>query len=52
MAKKPQKIETPEIEPEKWSEFESTLKRALDMPHKLHAPMKGGAPKKRAPRKK
>jgi hypothetical protein len=26
----------PEIDPEKWSEFESTLKRALDMPHKPH----------------
>jgi len=36
MTKKPQKIETPEIDPEKWSEFEATLKRALDMPHKPH----------------
>ncbi len=29
----------PEIDPEKWSQFESTLKRALDMPHKPHKPV-------------
>jgi hypothetical protein len=45
MAKKPQKIETPEIDPEKWGEFESTLKRALDMPHKPHKPAESGPSK-------
>jgi len=39
MAKKPpNQTETPEIDPEKWSEFEATLKRALDTPHKPHKP--------------
>jgi hypothetical protein len=46
MAKKPpSQIETPEIDPEKWSEFESTLKRALDMPHKAHKPPRKSAKK-------
>jgi len=42
MAKKPQKkIETPEIDPDKWAAFEATLKRALLTPHKPHKPTKG-----------
>jgi hypothetical protein len=41
MAKKPpSQTETPEIDPEKWSQFETTLKRALDIPHKPHKPTK------------
>ena len=37
MAKKPpSQTETPEIDPEKWAEFEATLKRALQTPRKPH----------------
>jgi hypothetical protein len=47
MTKKPQKQEQPEIDPDKWAQFERTLKRALDMPHKPHKPTKRGKkPKK------
>jgi hypothetical protein len=40
MAKKPQKAEEPEIDPEKWAVFESTLKRALSMKPRPHKPVK------------
>jgi hypothetical protein len=50
MTKKPQKLETPEIDPEKWGQFERTLKRALDMPHKPHKPLKSDRPKRKAKR--
>ena len=41
MTNKPQKIETPEINPDKWREFEATVKRMLATPHRSHAPTKG-----------
>jgi hypothetical protein len=51
MKKTPSKVETPEIDPEKWSEFEATLKRALDMPHKPHKPVKPEKPAKKRDQK-
>jgi hypothetical protein len=45
--KKSAEIESVEIDPEKWTEFEATLKRALDMPHKPHQPIKNVGAKKR-----
>jgi hypothetical protein len=51
--KSSRQTETPEIDPEKWSKFEATLKRALDMPHRPHKPSReGDAPTKKASRKK